>query len=159
MNIPLPHLRFLDNLSSIPEVHELVSKLGEKMYNGMLCAECKNGNLERVRLLLDKGANIHSNDDEPLRNACENGNLEIVRLLLDKCGDIHALNDEPLRKACKNGHLEIVRLLLDKGASVNAQNYEALTIASRLGHISIKDLLLEALDRLIKRKSDCIEID
>ena len=37
-----------------------------------------------VRLLLDRGANIHANNDEALRISAQYGHVEVVRLLLDR---------------------------------------------------------------------------
>ena len=47
---------------------------------------------------------------EALRCAAENGHFEVVKLLVEKGADIHALNDYALRYAAENGHLEVVKL-------------------------------------------------
>jgi len=57
--------------------------------------------------------------------ACSEGNLEIVKLLLDRGACIEAKNndgDTPLIIACSGGHLEMVKLLLDRGACIEAKN-------------------------------------
>jgi ankyrin repeat protein len=50
----------------------------------------------------------------------QDGDLEKVRLLLDHGADINALDEEyrstPLGFAARWGHLEMVRLLLERGA-------------------------------------------
>jgi ankyrin repeat protein len=40
-----------------------------------------NGHLEAVKLLLEHGANVHSDDDYALRWASFKGHLEVVKLL------------------------------------------------------------------------------
>ena len=59
----------------------------------------KNGHTETVKLLLDRGADIHAWNDYALRLAAENGHTETVKLLLDRGADIHAGNDYALRYA------------------------------------------------------------
>jgi hypothetical protein len=101
------------------------------------------GHTEIVELLLEKGADVHANNDEALRWASENGHLEVVKLLLENGADVHANNDEALRWASENGHLEVVKLLLENGADVHANNEYALRWASENGHIEIVKLLIE----------------
>jgi hypothetical protein len=96
-----------------------------------------------VRLLLDRGANIHALDDWVLRWGARNGHLEVVRLLLDSGADIHANNDEALRWSAEKGNLEMVRLLLDCGADIHADNDYALRYAAINGLLELVRLLLD----------------
>ena len=61
-------------------------------------------------------------DDESLRIASEHGNTDTVRLLLEKGANIHADNDIALRYASMNGHTDTVILLLQKGANVHGED-------------------------------------
>lgn len=108
-----------------------------------LVIEAASGNIERVRLLLEKGANVHAEEDHALRYSAEYGRLEMVRLLLEKGADIHARDDEALRYSAMNGHLEVVRLLLEKGANIRAYEDETLRLSAKNGHIEVVRLLLE----------------
>ena len=49
--------------------------------------------------------------DEALRWASLKGYIEIVRLLLEKGADVHANNNSALRWAIYNGHIAVVNLL------------------------------------------------
>ena len=66
------------------------------------------GQVEVVRLLLDKGANVNTRDKHkstPLQNAVQSGNLETMRLLLDKSENVDERNKSgstPLHKAAEN---------------------------------------------------------
>lgn len=71
--------------------------------------------MDVVRLLIDRGADIHVRKDEPLRNASAYGNLDVVRLLIDRGANIHVRDDEALMWASRWGHQEVVRLLLERG--------------------------------------------
>jgi Ankyrin repeats (3 copies)/Ankyrin repeat len=95
----------------------------------------RTGNLQIVRVLLDKGADVHlscGKNGTALDCAAAGGYLEVVKLLLDHGSDAGANNEEsgtPLHHAAKssiNGP-EIVSLLLAKGADVNAQGGEYAT--------------------------------
>ena len=81
----------------------------------MILASIGN-HLEVVKFLLEKGANIHAQDDYALRSATENHHLEIVKFLLEKGANIHAQDDDALILASMYGHLDIVKFLLEKGA-------------------------------------------
>jgi ankyrin repeat protein len=102
-----------------------------------LMAAARNGHLSTVALLLDRGADVHTQEDRPLLKSAQCGRLETVRLLLDRGAD------KPLRSAASKGYLEVVRLLLDRGADVHAGNERALQKARRKGHTAVEALLIE----------------
>ena len=52
----------------------------------------RSGRFEIVKYLIDKGADIHADDDFALRESATRGNFEIVKYLVDKGTDIHAYN-------------------------------------------------------------------
>jgi ankyrin repeat protein len=108
---------------------------------------------EIVNLLLERGANAETWDDEgrtPLYWAAKYGHEEVVRLLLEKRADVDDAQDEvgfmALHCAAKNGHEAVVQLLLKSGASIeNAWDEEgrtALHWATENGHETVVRLLL-----------------
>ncbi|KKP94624.1 MAG: hypothetical protein US13_C0017G0002 [candidate division TM6 bacterium GW2011_GWE2_36_25] len=103
----------------------------------------RNGHTDTVRLLLDRGANIHARDDYALRCAAANGHTDTARLLLDRGANIHADENEALRFAAGNGHTDTVRLLLDRGANIHADDDFALIGAAYNGHTDTARLLLD----------------
>ncbi len=88
--------------------------------NQSLFKAVKEGNSNKVREVLNNGANINYQDKH---------------------------SNTALMYAISKGHIEIVRLLLENGANVNYQTYNgytALRIASVDDYIEIVRLLLEA---------------
>jgi TonB family protein len=75
---------------------------------------------EMVELLLAKGANANANGGEALRLAAGQGDLDIVKLLLDKGADIRAkdpFGHTPLALAEEQGRIEVVKFLKERGAN------------------------------------------
>lgn len=71
--------------------------------------------LETVRLLLDRGADVHAAHDA-LPIAAEHGFIDLCILLLDRGADVHAHDERALRNARRNGHTAVIALLLERGA-------------------------------------------
>ncbi|KAJ3281874.1 hypothetical protein HK104_011223 [Borealophlyctis nickersoniae] len=78
----------------------------------------RDGYLELVKLLLEKGADPHAEYEEALSGAAASAHLEVVRLLLEKESNIMAVH-EALMAAAPLGHRHIVRLLWEKGAKLD----------------------------------------
>jgi hypothetical protein len=120
-----------------------------------LMASSYNGDLARVRWLLDRGANSNAaktdSGSSSLILACQRGgNLEVVRELLGRGADVNTARASDgmtsLLWACKEGHLETVQELLRRGADVNAaqavDGITSLMWACRGGHLEIVRELL-----------------
>ena len=91
-----------------------------------------DGDLEAVRLLLDRGAdpNLWLGGNLPLVKAAELGHEEIVSLLLDRGATIDQIVpmwQNALIQASGKGHLEVVKLLVARGADVNARVWASQT--------------------------------
>lgn len=89
-----------------------------------------DGNLEKVKKLIDEGIDLNAYDDEgytPLAMACVQSEAAIVRLLLDSGATIDQANHfgwTPLMQACLNysGDISAISELLANRANVNARN-------------------------------------
>ena len=105
----------------------------------------KEGYIEVVEILLDRGADIHAWNDNTLGVAAKNGHIEVVKLLLDRGAhtSVHAVDDYALRWAAENDHIEVVELLLDNGADIHVYHDCALRFAADKGHIELVELLLD----------------
>ncbi|WKT54412.1 Ankyrin repeat [Fusarium oxysporum f. sp. vasinfectum] len=109
-----------------------------------------NGNIEIVKMLLEKGADAAAANEygrTPLHEASENSHLEIAKMLLEKEADAGTANKygwTPLHEASKNGHLKIAKMLLEKGADAGAATKDGRTPlheASKNGHLEIVKIL------------------
>ncbi|CAL8079146.1 unnamed protein product [Calicophoron daubneyi] len=116
---------------------------------------CRNGDVARVRKLLDSGVGVNSRDTSgrkstPLHFAAGYGRREVVSLLLDHHADVGARDDGgliPLHNACSFGHVEVVHLMLSAGSDPNARdcwNYTPLHEAAIKGKVEVCILLLQA---------------
>ena len=85
---------------------------------------------------------------EPLHDAAKEGNLKKVKSLIEKGADVSVKNDRgitPLHFAGTRGYKDIAELLISKGADVNAETkkgYTPLHWAAMDGHIKVADLLI-----------------
>ncbi len=112
----------------------------------------KNGQLDIVRSLLDRGSDVNEMDSRratALYTASSKGKLGVAKLLIERGANVNLRGIHgwtPLQAASYFGYLEVTRFLLDHGADVNAKarnRQTALHAASVLGHLDIALLLVE----------------
>lgn len=91
-----------------------------------ILAAAGNGDLAKVRLLLDRNPSLAFSKNKggftALHYAASYGYLEIAELLLSKNADVNAKNSEgitPLHYAASYDHKDVVQLLLSNKANVN----------------------------------------
>jgi ankyrin repeat protein len=105
-------------------------------------ASCSN--LEMVKFLKEKGANLQEVGNRALNSAIYEENLEIMQFFINNGVDINYGNGEYLRNTLQFQHIKIetIRFLLDAGVSV--QNCGIfLTIAAKNGRNDIVSLVLQ----------------
>ena len=90
--------------------------------------------VETYKMLIERGADVHADNDFALRFSAKNGHLEVVKYLIKKGANIHAdydyalrcsaYNDYALKYSAENGYLEVVKYLIEKGANIDViKNY------------------------------------
>ena len=109
------------------------------------------GHMKVVKYLIESGADLHDDNDAPLRWAATRGYLEIVKYLVEKGADIHANKDEPLRDSAQNRHIEVVKYLVEKGADIDASHVLAL-LGDKNSHIDVVKYLLDKQMAIEQRK-------
>lgn len=126
------------------DVAQIITENGANMKDDKpLTAAVREGHVDMVRLLLNKGTDIAGRGGwvkyKPLVAAATKGHKEVVQLLVESGAD---LNDGgPLAAAARKGHLEVAKLLMSSGADINFG--QPLAEASREGHIDVAKLLMD----------------
>lgn len=101
------------------------------------------GSASAVSFCLDRGADVHANDDSALRWAAHLNDKDVCELLLDRGANVHAMDDAALFWAAAKGHTAVVQLLLQHGANIHSRQDEALRYAASGGHKDLCELLLD----------------
>ena len=119
-----------------------------------LMSAALDGQTERVRAFLSRGADVNAKDGEgrtPLMFAVINMHYETVNVLLDYGADVNARANDggtALVLAALCGDPRIVRALLNRGADTNAKfirtNVNAMMLAVKHGYTEIVRLLKQA---------------
>ena len=112
----------------------------------------KEGNLERVQLLVEQGAEkdetFGDRQETALCVAAEKGHLDIIRYLVEQGSDIEKPDSydwTPLINLSFSGHLEVARYLLEQGANRDKTihcGWTSLHLAANYGHLEITKLLM-----------------
>lgn len=98
------------------------------------------GDLDRVKELIDKGYNVNAFDEvlniTPLHYAVRNENFEIVKFLLQNGADVNAHDEEhigetPLGDVAASCSYEMAKVLIDAGANPTIQGWMQLTALDR----------------------------
>ncbi len=130
------------------------------VYYYPLLESARDGDLNKLKSLLEKGANINAKDDvhesnklegyTPLLYAASNGHLHIILYLISKGVKVnyHTLGGyTALYYAAENGHYKVVQYLLSKGATANIHSAcDALMPLDRAvqnGYADIAKLLVQ----------------
>ena len=101
-----------------------------------------NGRLDLIIIAVNKGADIHYEEDDALSWASQFGHLEVVKYLVEKGADIRAVDDVAVRFASEDGRLEVVKYLVSQGADIRAVNDFAVRLANKNGHFEVVDYLV-----------------
>ncbi|HEY0878695.1 MAG TPA: ankyrin repeat domain-containing protein [Zeimonas sp.] len=93
------------------------------------------GNLEIVRLLVDKGAEVNRPGWTPLHYAAVSGNVDLLRYLLERNAYIDAQSPNrstPLMMSARHDRVDAARMLVEAGADPTPHNDAGLDAADYL---------------------------
>ena len=131
-----------------------IEKLDAAGENAMMLAAL-NGDMDLVKALIDKGAEVNKKGWAPLHYAAANGHDDIVKLLLDNSAYIDAGSPNgttPLMMAARGNHLSTVKVLLDAGADSRLKNQIGLTALDFAKRYHAKDVT-EGLQDMYAREA------
>jgi len=101
---------------------------------GPLLQAVRQGDAQKVRALLDAGADVNARDrraETPLHHAALLSRLEVARVLVEGGADVRACSPDgttPLHYAAADANgTAVLELLLERGADVNAANRDGRT--------------------------------
>ena len=115
-----------------------------------LCESVRKGNIEKVKQLLEQGADINATNkkgDAPLFIAIDKKNLDMVKFLIEQGADVHArgqYQETPLMRAVWKGAKDIVEYLLPM-SDIEAEDKDgdtALIYAAEFNRLEIAKLLI-----------------
>lgn len=141
-------LKVAKALIDAPGIH--LNQLNPYDENALMIA-CLQGDLDIVKLMVEKGAHVNKPGWTPLAYAATKGHTDIVAYLLEHHAyiDAEAPNGTtPLMMAAYFGYDSTVKLLLEEGADPRLKNklgFSALDLAVREGHKNIADMLARAI--------------
>jgi ankyrin repeat protein len=111
----------------------------------------RNGNLECLRSLLEKGEDINKKNPDnytPLMFAAKEGHLDCVGYLLDKGADttlVNYNNSTAFILACTNGQCDCIHLFLTKSVNYDTDIITALLLVSEGGFIDCIEMLFHMI--------------
>ncbi|GBO32683.1 Tankyrase-1, partial [Araneus ventricosus] len=120
-------------------------------YDRDLLTAVRNRDINKVRDLLDMGANIEAQNNRgwtPLCLASQKGSLDIAKLLLDRGANIEAKGKNGwnvLHEAIYYNKPDMFKFLVERGAYINVKNGKnetPLNAARRLGRPEIESFLI-----------------
>ena len=96
------------------------------------------------KYLVDKGANIHVDNDLAFCWSAKNGYLDTLKYLTELgVNDCTAMNDA-LCLSAQYGHLDIVKYLVDNGSDIHTDDDLALCLSAEYGQLSVVKYLVES---------------
>jgi ankyrin repeat protein len=134
------------------EITSLLLAASATVDPGALTNAALVGNVEQVRMLLQRGADPNANNghalSEATRGCYRHDNTEVVRVLLDAGADPKVGGHDALRRAAGLCEPEVVRLLLAHRADPNARDLNGWTALSfavvSAGRLEIVRILIAA---------------
>lgn len=109
--------------------------------NSDLISAAGDGDLDRVKLLHAKGADITANDNEAVRGACYYGHLETVKYLHAHGADLTVKCNLVLTFAAASGYIEVIRYLQLNGVNLRIHGICALRLAVYNGRLEVARFL------------------
>ena len=152
--------RILKGVKSEPETKK--AKLVNGVKHSPLTLAIASENCERIKELLDKGANPNEpglNGHPHIHGATSRDNAEIIKLLIKYGANVDATNssqETALHLASSKGKLNCLKVLLSCGANIDSTDNignTPLNEATYMRNIEIMETLILIVELILKRKT------
>lgn len=122
--------------------------------NEALCEASANAHTSIIEYLLNNGADIHYDGENPLRRAVREGYVESVDVLLEKGANVHVSNDSLLLDCCRSGdYPDVLKSLFSHGINVLTHYHNALNLCYEKNHSdSARVLICWSANRIVEKK-------
>ena len=97
---------YIDAVNKLYTIHT-----GSSEYCNILKFASENGFLALVKLMIESGTDVNTDQGYSLIAAVENGHLEVVKYLVNHGADVHSRNNGAIEAAKEYKHLDIVKYL------------------------------------------------
>lgn len=98
--------------------------------------------LDIVKLLVSKGADIKYDSNQALIISATKGYINVVDYLIKQGADVNTCNNRPIRLATQYNHYEIFVMLVDNGADVSFGDGELLIRAAEYNCFKVIEFML-----------------
>jgi len=121
----------------------------------------KQKHTKTLKMLLEYGADIHYKNDQAIKRTCHNHNPDIVKFLVENGACVTINENEPLLTAIQShvnineigDKLQTIMVLLDNGANIYDRNFELLLEVRRhIKNNAILNYLESVVDKTIMKK-------
>ncbi|XP_022072967.1 protein phosphatase 1 regulatory subunit 12A-like isoform X2 [Acanthochromis polyacanthus] len=127
----------------------------------LLHKACKRKNLAQVRMLIQHGISVDTEDYAgwtALHEASAAGDVAVVEELLLAGANVHARSSDgvtPLHDAVFSGHYQVVKLLLQYGSNASDRTIEGLSALDMAQEKKITELLLTSQASSVSNETSC----
>lgn len=148
---PIARAAYAGDLEAIKDILKQdpgsINAVGGRGMTALIVA-AKKGDLEMVRFLFDKGADLHacSHHGTALSLAADNNWFDIVKFLIDSGAELNNAGGScqaPLISVARLGRQEMVRFLLEHGADPNVKNPAKYTPLHGTTDLDVAKLLIK----------------
>jgi ankyrin repeat protein len=109
-----------------------------------------DGNTEKMKEMINLGANIRADDDAAIRYASFFNKWDAVKVLVENGADITADDNLPVKSASENGNFIMTKYLVERGADINS----AIKVADESIKAELIQLKNQTSNNVVSRKND-----
>lgn len=131
--------KYMSEYNDYKKLDEMIETESEKllmMYSAMFY------NLEFIKYLVDKGFDIHCENNYVFELSCNHNKPDITRYVISKTSSKYYIN-EALVNYAHIGDIEFVNEMLELGGDINYLGHEAIYWAAKRDHKDMVQFLIE----------------